>query len=159
MRGQIPQLQLLFHPTAHRFTGHNAAQHAIGDWQFAPFVVDEFVDVFQKYRALREQLRLGMRGVVHRPLQAGIANVKCDKCHRRIAKQQRARCYPSVRHSGLSKSLGKLKNFFSHGLASLNSQGVGGFVSAAKGLRSDIQSSAIGRRPAAQGMDDIAHGG
>ena len=43
--------------------------------------IGQSVDVLQEHRPVQQQLRIGLVAVVQGPLQAGVANIKCDECH------------------------------------------------------------------------------
>ena len=89
-RRQIPVLHLFAHATAQRVTGDDAAQCFSGGRQVFPIFIGESVDVLQEHRPVRQQLRIGLVAVVQGPLQAGVANIKGDECHRVKALPRRA---------------------------------------------------------------------
>ena len=82
--GHIPNVHLFLHTALDWVTGHDAAQHAVWRRQVGPGAVGQLVYVFKKFRALGQQRRVAVGGLVKRPLEARVANVDCQKIHGRI---------------------------------------------------------------------------
>jgi hypothetical protein len=72
---------LVHHPALDGVARNDAAQDMVGRTQALPLLLGQFFNVLQEHRALGQQPRACLGGLIDRPFQSGIAHIEGEKSH------------------------------------------------------------------------------